>query len=501
MLPDLQPPTAFLSLSFAAVMASAILPPLLFCLVLLVSPYLGSSSYHTSYTYDGKHYVIRSNRDPRQPKQTPTCQRSSSDGLPVLHRLSPCSPHGAAAARSQETTTTSVADVLHRDALRLRSLFGDKDNHGAPAPAPSAPGGVVSIPSRGDPIETLPGAFEYHVTAGFGTPVQEFTVGFDTLTAGATLLKCTPCAATERCNEAFEPSASSSVRQVPCGSPDCPFHSCSGSPSCTFSMTANNTLLGNVTFLTDTLTLASSTTLDSFRFACLEAGFRPKNNSTGVLDLSWNSHSLASRAPAILGTAAFSYCLPSSPDTMGFLSIGPPKPEVSGRKAIYTPLRTSSYNGNLYVVDLVGLGLGGPDLSVPPAAFAGDTLLDLRTTFTYLRPEAYAALRDGFRGRMSQYPTAPPLGKLDTCYNFTGLNMFMVPVVTLKFDGGADVDLSTDEMMYFPDPDNHFSIACLAFAAAPEHAEVAVVGNRAQASTEVVYDVRGGKLGFVPYRC
>ncbi|CAN6197903.1 unnamed protein product [Urochloa humidicola] len=350
-------------------------------------------------------------------------------------------------------------------------------------------------------------AFEYHVAVGFGTPVQEFAaVGFDTFTSGATLLKCAPCPATEPCDaddEAFEPSASSTVRQVPCGSPDCPFLGCSAGRSCTPGMSANSTLLGNATFFTDTLTLASSITLDNFRFACLNKdGFRPEINSTGVLDLSRNSHSLASRAPAYPGTVAFSYCLPSSPNDVGFLSIAPPKPELSGHEAIYTPLRTNQNHSNLYVVDLVGLGLGGHDLSVPPAVFAGDTVLDLRMAFTYLRPEAYAALRDGFRRRMAEYPVAPPLGTLDTCYNFTGLSTLTMPVVTLKFGGGADVDLSMNEMMYFPDPDNHFSVACLAFVGVPEFVrEAALVGNRAQASKEVLYDVRGGKLGFVPHRC
>ena len=93
-------------------MASAF-PSLLFCLVLLVSPYL-VCSYHTSYTHGGKHYAVR-------------------------------------------------------------SLRGEDDNNGAaPAPArgPSPPRGAwVSIPVRGDPKEALPGAFQYHVVVGFGTPV------------------------------------------------------------------------------------------------------------------------------------------------------------------------------------------------------------------------------------------------------------------------------------------------------------------------------------------
>ncbi|KAF8657348.1 hypothetical protein HU200_060116 [Digitaria exilis] len=407
--------------------------------------------------------------------------------MPVLHRLSPCSPLGAAANQEKE----SVADVLHRDALRLRSLFGDdKDNFG----------GGVTIPNLGSPIQDLPGAFEYHVMAGFGTPVQKLTVGFDTVTTGATLLKCAPCAAGKPCDHVFEPSASSSLVQIPCGSPDCPFKGFFG-PTCTISISIGDALLGNATFVTDTLTLAPSTTVEKFRFACLEAGFSPNDDSSGILDLSRNSHSLASRAPCPLGTDTFSYCLPSSPNTVGFLSMCGPKPELRGRKAVYTPLRSNPRNGNLYVVELVGLGLGGMDLPIPPpTTIEVDTLLEVHTIFTYLRPEVYVVLRDNFRRAMAQYKPAPPVGKLDTCYDFTGLNVFAVPVVTLKFAGGADVELSMDEIMYFANPENHFSIACLAFAAA-RPGDGQVIGSRTQMSTEVVYDVRGGKVGFVADRC
>ncbi|KAF8779162.1 hypothetical protein HU200_002838 [Digitaria exilis] len=402
--------------------------------------------------------------------------------MPVLHRLSPCSPLGAAANQEKE----SVADVLHRDALRLGSLFGDdKDNFG----------GGVTIPNIGSPIQNLPGAFEYHVMAGFGTPVQKLTVGFDTVTMGATLLKCAPCAAGKPCDHVFEPSASSSLVQIPCGSPDCPFKGFFG-PTCTISISIGDALLGNATFLTDTLTLAPWTTVEKFRFACLEAGFSPNDDSSGILDLSRNSHSLASRAPCPLGTDTFSYCLPSSPNTVGFLSMCGPKPELRGRKAVYTPLRSNPRNGNLYVVELVGLGLGGMDLPIPPpTTIEADTLLEVHTTFTYLRPEVYVVLRDNFRRAMAQYKPAPPVGKLDTCYDFTGLNIFAVPVVTLKFAGGADVELSMDEIMYFANPENHFSVACLAFAAA-RPGDGQVIGSRTQMSTEVVYDVRGGKVGF-----
>lgn len=412
-----------------------------------------------------------------------------------MHRLSPCSPLGAAWNQGKP----SVDDVLRRDDVRLRSLFGD-DSNAAAGSAPT-PASDVTVPTTGTPLGIYPGAFEYHVVAGYGTPVQKFTVGFDTATIGTTLLQCKPCAAGEPCDQAFDPSQSSSLAQVPCGSPDCPLSACSG-PSCTFTMSRNGILLFNATYVTDTLTLSQSTTVENFRFACLEMGARTIDNSSGILDLSRDRHSLASRAPSSPDTVAFSYCLPSHTTTQGFLSIGATRPERSGHNVSYATLRSNAARPNLYFVQLVGLGLGGLDLPIPPSTLAGDSLIELHATFTYLKPDVYAALRDQFRKEMSQYRVAPPSGRLDTCYDFTGLKIYFVPVITLKFDGGVSLDLDIEHMLYFQDRENPFSVGCLAFAAVPANAPTAaVIGTLAQASTEVVYDVRGGKVGFIPYRC
>jgi hypothetical protein len=96
-------------------------------------------------------------------------------------------------------------------------------------------------------------------------PVQKFTVEFDTATGGATLLRCKPCAMfPEPCEDSFDPSASSSLAHVPCGSPDCPLNGCSG-PRCSRGLRMNGTFLGNEEFVTDTLTLSPSTTIENFR--------------------------------------------------------------------------------------------------------------------------------------------------------------------------------------------------------------------------------------------
>ncbi|XP_006656914.3 aspartyl protease AED1-like [Oryza brachyantha] len=441
---------------------------------------------------------------------------AGSNRLPVVHRLSSCSPLGAARSHGKPSADADVDgdDVFRRDAMRLHSLFREEPttNKYSPAP-PSSPSSsdALTIPTTGSPLGSLPGTFEYHVAVGFGTPVQVLTVGFDTATQGATLLQCKPCAAAgdgavaAPCNDvAFDPSASSTVSQVPCGSPDCPLSSCSGE-GCTVAVTKDGAVLANATFVMDTFAFSPSAFALDFRFACLEMGLTMVDHSSGILDLSRDRHSLASRAPTSPDTVAFTYCLPPSNNAMGFLSITAARPELSGRDVRYATLGSSAAHPTRYVVKLPGIGLAGPDITIPPAALAGcDSLLDLHTTFTYLRRDIYAALRDGFRGRMRGYRAAPPVGELDTCYDLTGHESYVVPSVTLRLDGGVnlDLDLDLDQMMYFPDQWSFFSVGCLAFAAAPRGAAVvAVIGTLVKKSTEVVYDVSGGKVGFIPSSC
>jgi hypothetical protein len=103
---------------------------------------------------------------------------------------------------------------------------------------------------------------------------------------------------------------------------------------------------------------------------------------------------------------------------------------------------------------------------------------------------------------MKGYPVAPPSGGLDTCYDFTHLKTIEVPIITLRFEGGARLELDIEQMMYFKDNRNFFSVGCLAFAPLQNYMPgVAVIGSKVQAQTEVVYDVLQGKIGLVPDRC
>jgi hypothetical protein len=387
-----------------------------------------------------------------------------------------------------------VGDAFYRDALRLHSLFGSSSEDSKTT--------GLTIPSTATPLVALPGANEYHVTVGFGSPAQKLTMGFDTATTGATFLQCKPCAAGARCDKAFDPSRSSSLAHIACGSRDCPLKPCSGHTCTAAAVTKKGTVLQNATFVTDMLRVGTSIPLFNFRFACLEMGARTTDSSSGVLDLSRESHSLASRVFLSPDKVAFSYCLPWDPYHPGFLSFDTTRPERAGRSVTYANLRRNAPHPNLYFVKLVGLSLVGDYLPVPHSTLSGDALLEVHTTFTYLMPDLYAVLRGKFRGWMKGYPVAASSGGLDTCYDFTYLKTMEVPIITLRFEGGARLELDIEQMMYFKDNRNFFSVGCLAFAPLQNYMPgVAVIGSMVQAQTEVVYDVLGGKVGFVPNRC
>lgn len=149
-------------------------------------------------------------------------------------------------------------------------------------------------------------------------------------------------------------------------------------------------------------------------------------------------------------------------------------------------------NDTFHRVLLVAITVAGQRLDVPTDVFAGGAVLDSRTTITRLPLTAYDALRAAFRSNMMAYRAAPPKGILDTCFDFTGEPVVNLPKVALVFDQDATVEL---------DPSGVLFNDCLAFASNGDDASPGILGSVQQQTIEVLYDVRGGALGFRRLAC
>ncbi|CAN6178347.1 unnamed protein product [Urochloa humidicola] len=442
---------------------------------------------------------------PRSNAACPSIASGHSNGnkLPLVHRLSPCSSLGGSYV-VRKRGKAALADILHRDGLRMRSLSDVKASN-------------LTVPATTNVvIGSFPGVFSYTALAGYGTPAQQVPVYFDV--SGQSNLHCKPCSSGSAtgagtCDGAFDSSRSSTFGNVPCGSPDCAVEvepqtsSCASGGSCTFTFRNSTFLYGNGTVVKDTLTLSPSATFEDFFVGCLQVDneFFIDGVAIGNIDLSRHHHSVATRAllSSQPGTAAFSYCLPADTDTHGFLAIAPSMSDYSSLAGVkYLPLVTKP-SDRWYYVDLVAIAVDGKDLPFTPAEFRGNgTFIDNLVDFSYLSPPIYTALRDEFRSAMAKYQPAPAFKYLDTCYNFTGLNYIELPDITLKFGNGETMELDDRQFMYFfrEHLDDGFPFGCLAFAAYPTFG-YNWLGTQIQRTKEIVFDIRGGQVAVVPSRC
>ena len=95
---------------------------------------------------------------------------------------------------------------------------------------------------------------------------------------------------------------------------------------------------------------------------------------------------------------------------------------------------------------------------------------------------------------MAQYPLGPTAGELDTCYYLSG--SFTVPKISFSFDGGAVVDLPPGNIMI---SETNPPRMCLAFYGYVD--KINILGNIMQKGFEVVHDISGARIGFIPNAC
>ncbi|KAJ8620317.1 hypothetical protein MRB53_028846 [Persea americana] len=354
-------------------------------------------------------------------------------GLRVVHRHGPCSPFGGGRVNHRQ--------ILRQDQARvnlIRSRISKSTQNLQPL--------STSLPTNlGIPF----GTSNYIVTVGFGTPKKDLTVGFDT-GSDLTWIQCKPCAVkcyTQK-EPIFDPSQSTSFVNISCNSAECTrLSSATGNPSscdsstCQYSIGYGDGSNSAGIYGRETLTLTTTDEIRNFRFGCGQNNDGLFGGTAGLLGLGRDSVSVVSQTAGNYGQV-FSYCLPSSSSSEGYLTFG--------TKAISPGVNFTSLSA------------------------------------------AYSALKSAFQKGMSNYTMAPAYELFDTCYDLTGLDTVSVPTIKLRFNGGVDIDMGLTGIFYVVSQ----SQVCLAFAGNKNPGSVGIIGNRQQRTVDVVYDVAGGRIGF-----
>ncbi|XP_068643760.1 aspartyl protease family protein At5g10770-like [Aristolochia californica] len=404
--------------------------------------------------------------------------------LSVIHRYGPCS--------SLPKDEASPSQILLKDQARVKSLQSRVSTRRQRVEPFNSVTGTSSLPTHyGDSLNTA----NYVVTVGLGTPKKDFTVIFDT-GSDLTWIQCQPCATScySQKEPIFNPAGSSTYRKISCSSAEClALKSSTGNPgtcsssTCSYSISYGDGSYSDGVFSSDTLTLSSTDSVAGFRFGCGEDNDGLFGETAGLLGLGRDRVSVVSQT-ANKFSQVFSYCLPSKSSSTGFLSFGP---KISSTVK-FTQLQMQD-PASFYFLNMVGITVGSQKLPISSSVFANvGTIIDSGTVVTRLPPTAYSALRSAFRQGMAQYPSAPSLSILDTCYNLSNYPTVRIPKIGLQFESGVEVDLAFSGIFYF----SSVSQVCLAFAGNSDPSDVGIFGNIQQKTYEVVYDVGNKRMGF-----
>ncbi|KAF0935630.1 hypothetical protein E2562_035082 [Oryza meyeriana var. granulata] len=447
-------------------------------------------SYHSlvAHAGDGQSYkVLKLNTKAACSERTAIPSSASGTTVPLNHRHGPCSPLPPKKRPTDE-------ELLKRDQLRAEHIQQKFSKNFVVDGAGNLQQSKVSVPTTlGSSLNTL----EYVISVGLGTPAVKQTMTIDT-GSDVSWVQCKPCP-TPPCHaqtgSLFDPTKSSTYAAFSCAAAECTQHGqqgngCSANSECQYGVQYGDGSSTNGTYSRDTLTLSGSGAIKSFQFGCSHAESGFKDQTDGLMGLGGGAQSLVSQTAATYGKS-FSYCLPPTSGSSGFLTLGGP----SGGGAsgfVTTRMLRSRQIPTFYGARLQDIAVGGKQLGLSPTVFSAGSVVDSGTIITRLPPTAYSALSSAFKDGMKQYRPAPPRSILDTCFDFTGQSKVAIPTVALVFSGGAAIDLDANGIMFGN---------CLAFTSTGDDGTTGIIGNVQQRTFEVLYDVGSSTLGFRSGAC
>ncbi|KAI9115818.1 hypothetical protein K1719_013487 [Acacia pycnantha] len=418
--------------------------------------------------------------------------------LEVVHKYGPCSKlRQPSSSSSSSSFIIPHREILQHDKARVKAILSKlSKTHQNHHKEEVGLDGVQIPANSGIPI----GNGNYYVTVGLGSPKRsDLSLEFDTGSV-VTWTQCEPCLdlCYDQKDPIFDPSKSSSYSNIPCPSSLCSRLFCSKffAPlgTCLYRARYGDGSFTVGFYAKETLTISSNDVVDNFLFGCGKINLGFFQGTAGLLGLGRSPVSIVEQT-AQKYRKIFSYCLPSTPNTVGYLNFG----GVSSNTNIkYIPFSSNFRNSSFYVLDLIGIAFGGANLPIAASVFSGGTVVDFGTVITQLPPEAYGPLSDAFQEFMSaRYPEGDSDDLLGTCYDLSGYESLSVPSISLLFEGEVKVELAGIGVVYIASQKQ----VCLGFAENEKDENVAIIGNTQQKTLEIVYDVGGERIGFRPLGC
>ncbi|KAI9115641.1 hypothetical protein K1719_013310 [Acacia pycnantha] len=405
---------------------------------------------------------------------SPTQGANRNGSLEVVHKHGPCSKlKQPSSSSSPSSFIIQHREILKQDEARVRAiqskLSKTHQNHQQEEVETSKKGSDgTQLPAKsGIPL----GEGNYYVTVGLGSP-KEICLSSSTQAVTSPGLSCSQLVSAT----GIRPACSKATR------------------ACIYGVQYGDGSFSAGYFAKEKLTVSATDVFDNFFFGCGQNNQGLFRGIAGLLGLGRNVLSFVEQTAGKYHKM-FSYCLPSSSSTVGYIAFGGGR--GSSRNVKFTPLSSISRGSSFYGLDFAGITVAGVNLQISASVFSSGTIIDSGTVITRLPPAAYGPLRDAFRKNMSRYPKADPLSILDTCYNLKGYEEVDIPTISLSFGGGVTVELDVTGIFFVASEEK----VCLAFAANEDDGDVAIIGNQQQKTLEVVYDVAGEKIGFRPRAC
>ncbi|PIN11511.1 Aspartyl protease [Handroanthus impetiginosus] len=367
------------------------------------------------------------------------------------------------------------------------------------------------------------GSGEYFMDVFVGTPPKHFSLILDT---GSDLnwIQCVPCYdCFEQTGPYYDPSKSSSFRNISCNDPRCHLVSSPDPPrpcknenqSCPYYYWYGDSSNTTGDFAVETFTVnltgpngkSEFKRVDNVMFGCGHWNRGLFHGAAGLLGLGRGPLSFSSQLQSLYGHS-FSYCLVdrnSNSSISSKLIFGENKDLLNHQELNFTTLVDGKEKlvDTFYYLHIKSIVVGGEVLDIPEETWefssdgSGGTIIDSGTTLSYFVDPAYKIIKEAFVKKVKGYPVVEDFPILDPCYNVSGVKKPKLPSFGIVFSDGAVWNFPVENYFIKLEPDD---IVCLAILGTPRSA-LSIIGNYQQQNFHVLYDTKQSRLGFAPAKC